>query len=89
VPRFLGMISFSLYLWHIPMLQMAPWITTMMERSGMWQPWLLGRIVLMALVIAVSTASFSAVEKPAQRWLQRVFATWVARPAPVQAAEVA
>ena len=91
VPRFLGMISFSLYLWHIPMLQLAPGITAFMEQSGVWQPWLVGRIVLMLLVIAVSAASFNGIEKPAQRWLQRVFAQWlgagVKQPSPVAAAE--
>lgn len=92
VPRFLGMISFSLYLWHIPMLQLAPGVTALMEQSGVWQPWLVGRVVLMLLVIAVSAASFAAVEKPAQRWLLRVFAYWfgggVARSAPVRPAEI-
>jgi peptidoglycan/LPS O-acetylase OafA/YrhL len=64
-----------------------------MEQSGVWQPWLVGRIVLMLLVIAVSTASFNGIEKPAQRWLQRVFARWLgaggAQPAKVRSAEAA
>ncbi len=76
VPRWLGMISFSLYLWHIPMLQLAPGITALMERLDIWQPWLVAHILLMVVVLAVSAVSFAVIERPAQRYLQRVFATY-------------
>jgi peptidoglycan/LPS O-acetylase OafA/YrhL len=75
VPRFLGLISFSLYLWHIPMLQLGDPITAGTTRLGIGQPWLVGRVLLMGLVIAVSTLSFLWVEKPAQRWLNHFAAT--------------
>jgi len=80
VPRFLGMISFSLYLWHIPMLQLMPWLEGWMVRLEVWQPWLLGHVVLMLLVVAVSAGSFAWIERPAQRRLNRLFALMMTRP---------
>lgn len=77
VPRWLGTISFSLYLWHIPMLQLAPGIVGLMEHVGILQPWLIGHLMLMLAVLAVSAASFKWVERPAQRWLQPMFAAWL------------
>ena len=77
VPRWLGTISFSLYLWHIPMLQLAPGIVGLMEHVGILQPWLIGHLLLMLAVLAVSAASFKWVERPAQRWLQPMFAAWL------------
>jgi peptidoglycan/LPS O-acetylase OafA/YrhL len=79
VPRVLGMVSFSLYLWHIPMLQLAPWLTVQMTRHDVWQPWLVAHVALMLMVIGVSAVSFTAIEKPAQQWLQRLFAAWLRR----------
>ncbi len=75
LPRWFGMISFSLYLWHIPMLQLAPGIVGLMERLGIWQPWLMGMVALMGIVVGVSALSFAFIEKPAQRKLQLYLAT--------------
>ncbi len=76
VPRWLGMISFSLYLWHIPMLQLAPWLTAAMTRVGVWQAWGVAHLVLMGMVMAVSALSYSWVERPAQRWVLGLARGW-------------
>ncbi len=69
LPRWLGTISFSLYLWHIPMLQLAPFLTAAMTRAGVWQAWGMAHLVLMLAVMAVSALSYSRIERPAQRFV--------------------
>lgn len=76
VPRWLGMISFSLYLWHIPMLKLAPGIIAWMTAWQVWQPWVAGNLILILIVLGVSTLSFRLIERPAQLVLQRLFARW-------------
>lgn len=67
LPRFLGVISYSLYLWHIPMLRLIPALEAWADRLIPWQPWLVAHLVLMLLVILVSAASYRWIERPAQR----------------------
>jgi peptidoglycan/LPS O-acetylase OafA/YrhL len=73
LPRWLGTISFSLYLWHLPLLPLEPAMVRLMGWLGTPDPWLIGNLALMLLVIALAGLSYRWIEKPAQRGLRRVF----------------
>lgn len=89
LPRWLGTISFSMYLWHIPMLRLQPWIEGRLESLHVAQAWGVSTALLMLLVVGVSALSFAWIERPAQRGLQRLFAGWSGAVAPAtQAARV-
>ncbi len=67
LPRFLGLISYSLYLWHIPLLRLIPPLERWADHAVPVQPWLLAHLVLMLLVIGVSALSYRWIERPAQK----------------------
>jgi peptidoglycan/LPS O-acetylase OafA/YrhL len=56
--RFLGKISFSLYLWHVPLLALLPAIPS--------YPLLV--LVSLAVLLPWSTASYYLIERPFLRW---------------------
>lgn len=56
--RFLGKISFSLYLWHVPLLGLLPSI----------QPYPLLVLVSLAVLLPWSAASYYLIERPFLRW---------------------
>lgn len=59
---FIGLISYSLYLWHWPILVFTRYITGENELPTQWIP-------LLALVIFIlATLSYFIVEKPFKRW---------------------
>ena len=70
IPRWLGNVSFSIYLWQIPMLPLRPFAIAAATRAGAADPWLVGNLAMMAGVIGVSAASFRWLEKPSQRALR-------------------
>ena len=62
--RFLGKISYSLYLWHWPMLVLGG----LFLNGQLWQPLTQGQaIALAALSVPVATASWLLVEEPFRR----------------------
>ncbi len=65
--RFLGQISFSLYLFHIPVLSVASHIF-----SGLPMPWT--QILSLVLVFPVATLTNRLIEIPAQAFLVKKFA---------------
>jgi peptidoglycan/LPS O-acetylase OafA/YrhL len=64
--HYLGVISYSLYLWHVPCLSLA-------QRLWPWQPaqHLHGMVWPLALSLAVSVVSFHAFEMPVRRAIRR------------------
>ena len=75
--RYLGRISYGLYLWHYPLFQ---WIDG--QRTGLAGYSLFG--VRVAVTVAVATLSFYLVERPIrQRRLLGGWPAWVATPAAV------
>jgi peptidoglycan/LPS O-acetylase OafA/YrhL len=63
--RFLGTISFGIYLWHVSVLEV-------LKRTGVlgaldWHPFLLGAALTLALSSAVAAASWYALERPLLR----------------------
>jgi peptidoglycan/LPS O-acetylase OafA/YrhL len=56
--RYLGLISYSAYLWHLKILS---------DVSGLHLPPQLGLLVFFAVVIAVSSVSYFLIEKPLSR----------------------
>jgi peptidoglycan/LPS O-acetylase OafA/YrhL len=62
--RFLGDISYALYLWHFPLVPVAFWITGTPEFAGRF--WL-NLATVLALAVPIATASWVLVERPALR----------------------
>ena len=73
VPRWLGMVSFSLYLWHIPLLRLEPTMESVTGRLGAPDPWLAGSLATMAISLGAAGLSYRWIEKPFQRGLRRAF----------------
>ena len=73
VPRWSGIVSFSLYLWQIPLLPLRAPAITLAERMGAGDPWLVGNLVAMAGVLAVSELSFRWLERPLQGVVRSAF----------------
>lgn len=76
LPHWLGAISFSVYLWQIPLLPLRPFVIGMAANVGTADPWLIGNLIAMALVIGVSAASFAWLERPAQRAIRNAARRW-------------
>ncbi len=69
----LGNISYSIYLMHIPLflaVTAVGWLRP--PNSGVTWAWL----AYFAVVLALSTASFRCIERPAQRAMMRLFRGW-------------
>lgn len=59
---FLGLVSYSVYMWHEPVMRhtsLWPWVT---DHPQAW--WPLGGLAVLALVVAVATVSHFAIERP-------------------------
>lgn len=70
--RLLGTISFSIYLWQMPMAPIAPVIASLLAQAGFPAPAPVANLMLMALVVAVAHCSYLWFERPAQNWLRSV-----------------
>lgn len=66
VGKFLGDISYSIYLWHLPLILVAEaWTGSGLFQGGFW----LTFAVTLALTIAVASISWFVIERPALRYL--------------------
>ncbi|MBM7473578.1 acyltransferase family protein [Subtercola frigoramans] len=61
VPRFIGDISYSLYLWHWPLIVIAPFVPG-------WGLSIYNRVALFALAFVLAWLTKKFVEDPARRW---------------------
>ena len=59
IARHLGLVSYSIYLWQMPIIQ------ELQERG-----WNVGLLELSAIVVAVSTLSYFAIERPFLTWFR-------------------
>jgi len=73
VPHRLGVVSFSVYLWQIPLLPLRAPAIEIVARMGARDPWLVGNLAAMLLVLGVSEASFRWLEKPLQGLVRAVY----------------
>ncbi|HEU5152842.1 MAG TPA: acyltransferase family protein [Iamia sp.] len=58
-PAAVGRLSYSLYLWHWPVIVFAPLVAEVHDA-----PWLDDRLVVVAVTVALSVASYLLVERP-------------------------
>lgn len=70
VIRWLGAISFSIYLWQMPLLPLRSWVSDVLSRAHAVYPDRLATAIMLCAVIGASALSFPLIEKPAQRWLR-------------------
>jgi peptidoglycan/LPS O-acetylase OafA/YrhL/lysophospholipase L1-like esterase len=70
VLRWLGTISFGIYLWQLPLLVLRPAAEDLLTRAGIPSPDDAANAATMLLVVAVSALSLTYFERPAQRWMR-------------------
>ena len=63
----LGLISYSIYLWQMPMLPLRPALTSQLAGAET-----MATLLLLAAVIGVAALSYRYLERPAQSWLRRL-----------------
>jgi peptidoglycan/LPS O-acetylase OafA/YrhL len=63
----LGKISYSLYLWHLPVIAWVAWQSGELAAGDFW-PYFAACLLL---VLVVASASWWLVERPAQAWAAR------------------
>ena len=73
VLHWLGLISFSVYLVHVPMALLVPWMRDALSAAGAPHAFTLANALVMALVLPVATLTYRGIERPAQRWLRQRF----------------
>ena len=71
VLHWLGLISFSVYLVHVPMALLVPWLRDALSAIGAPHAFTLANALVMALVLPVATLTYRGIERPAQRWLRQ------------------
>lgn len=69
VPHWLGVISFSVYLWHTPVVLMRPLLLRLLPGGGM-PAMMAANAINLVLVLALSTLSYHWLEVPARLWLR-------------------
>ena len=67
-PRFLGLISYSIYLVHITLLPVRDAL------AGAGAPWPVAVLATACLALGLAVLTWRFVERPGQRWLLRAFA---------------
>ena len=70
LPRWLGTISFGIYLWQLPVLVFRPGTEAVLTRLGVPFADDTATWMLMAAVLGVSALSFRWFERPVQRWMR-------------------
>lgn len=79
VPRFLGGISFGIYMIQMPVLSLRPMLEAALARIGVPAPDDVATALVLAIVVGLSALSLAWFERPVQQWLRRLNARPAAR----------
>jgi peptidoglycan/LPS O-acetylase OafA/YrhL len=78
VPHWLGLISYSLYMWHMVLLPVRAMALRLLigasEPGSLAIPDALSAVVCVIIALGISALSFTWFERPAQRWLRGLIA---------------
>ena len=69
--HWLGTISFSIYLWQMPLAPIVPGLAAWALWLGIGPTVVVSNLMLMALILLVAQVSFTSFERPAQGWVRR------------------
>ena len=73
--KYMGKISYSVYLWHLPILFFFKRANNVDSVLALPASLPVNFAIMMAIVIAVSHASYHLIEQPCQRVINRLFST--------------
>lgn len=71
--HWLGTISFSIYLWQMPLAAFEPTLASLLAEWGVAPAKIAANLTMMAMIVGVSHWSFRLIERPAQRRLRVIF----------------
>jgi peptidoglycan/LPS O-acetylase OafA/YrhL len=71
VPHWLGVVSFSIYLVHAPLISAVPWLWAVAGRAGLPHDWAVATLAAMGGSVALAALTYRTIERPARAWLRR------------------
>jgi peptidoglycan/LPS O-acetylase OafA/YrhL len=77
IPHRLGVVSYSIYILHIALLPLRDVLAPALDHVGLPHSWIAAVTCTAATTLALAFLCCYTVERPAQRWLNRVMANWV------------
>ncbi|MBN9023776.1 MAG: acyltransferase, partial [Rhizobiales bacterium] len=87
IARYYGLISYSLYLWHLPVIwTLTPFLRSIYERVETPIAFLLSSVVIVAVATGVADVSYRLIERPGEKIGRRLIARLLSRTSAPQSA---